>query len=486
MSIHLLLRFIFFSLFLWCGTVFAQNGLTGMGSAQVLGVSGDVQASIGGARNAVQSDHELKQGTRVEVAPGGFVSLRLVDGSIVRLYADSHLQLQSLPSPGRVLKKPNPTVLFLDKGSVDADVARKSGVRRVFEVKSNLAVAGVRGTRFGVSVQEDGGFTGDVRRGRVVVSVAGSERRRDFVELRAGRGVSVDPNTGLGATVSLLPVVPDVPMAPLLIDESAFLQIQYAPVVGASRYQFQVARDENMIHVLRNGVFDQSEALFAGLPAGHYFVAVRALDAKGARGAEAVQPLRVRRRLAAPFLLMPTVGNMSNAAGQVLSCGHVNGAQNFHMQLATDPQFKNKIADEPRLTQCQITVPSQLSGFVFWRVAATLAPQNDASTSNAEPTTRSPWSAVMQLQLKSGSIQAAKLLGPEIDSRSVAARVRYRVQIALDPNFTSVLRDQVLPDANLPLDLPGGQYHVRWKGVMPDQTESEFSVSQVVTVSGAQ
>jgi hypothetical protein len=486
MCIRAFIKSICLFLYISSGIVFAQNGPAVIGSAKVLGISGDVQASLAGVRQDVRPDQELRQGTRVEVAPGGFVSLRLVDGSIVRLYSDSNLQLQTLPSSGRVVNNANSTVLFLEKGSVDADVARKRASRRVFEVKSPLAVAGVRGTRFGVTVQDDGSFTGDVRRGRVGVSVVGGDRHRRFVELRAGRGVSVDPNTGLGETVTLLPVVPDVSIAPLLIDESAFLQINYSPVIGAARYQFQVARDENMIHVLRNGLFDQPEALFAGLPAGEYFVAVRALDSKGARGAEAVQALWVKRRVAAPYLLMPPSGNTSNRPGEVLQCGQVNDAARYHVQLSTDPEFNNKIRDEANLSQCEISVPAGLSGVVYWRVAASLSPVHAGTIAGADPSMRSPWSAVMQLHLKSGLIQEAKLLRQVIEPTSVAARVRYRVQIALDSSFVNVVRDQVLLNARLPLDLPSGQYHVRWKGLMPDQTESEFSVPQVVTVTSTQ
>lgn len=89
----------------------------------------------------------------------------------------------------------------------------------------------------------------------------------------------------------------------------------------------------------------------------------------------------------------------------------------------------------------------------------------------------------MQLQLSPGFVQQTKFLEKVTDPSPLAKLVRYRVQIALDSGFVNMVRDQVLPDAVLPLDLPGGQYHVRWKGVMPDQTESEFSVPQVVMVN---
>jgi hypothetical protein len=468
---------------LCAGFSVAQEGAVKNKTARVLGVSGDVQASIGSVSHPVHSAQTLGQGTRVVVAPGGFVSLQLVDGSIVRLYSDSSVLLETLPSDRPAEKKGHSTVLFLDKGSLDAEVVRKQSVRRSFEIKSRLAVASVRGTRFGVTVQENDGFTGDVQRGRVQVNVAGAQKGRPFADLRPGRGVSVDPNTGLGETFNLLRPVPDVPIAPLVIDESAFLRVAYSALTGAKRYQFQIARDESMVHVVRNGVFDKPEALFAGLPVGPYFVSVRALDAAGARGVESVQPLIIRRRAAPPLLLIPAVGAVPNERGLVLRCGQVEGALGYHVQLATDVDFKNTIIDRSDSPDCLALVPSDLSGLVYWRVAVNMPISPGERDKSGAQFVKSPWSSVMQLQLSPGFVQQTKFVEKVINPSPLTKLVRYRVQIALDSGFVNVVRDQVLPDAVLPLDLPGGQYHVRWKGVMPDQTESEFSVPQVVMVN---
>lgn len=480
-------KLIALGLLLYAGLSAAQEGAGRNNTAKVLGVSGDVQASMGSTSHPVHSAQTLGQGTRVVVAPGGFVSLRLVDGSVVRLYSDSSVLLETLPADkpsGKPAdKKSHSTVLFLDKGSLDAEVVRKQSVRRSFEIKSRLAVASVRGTRFGVTVQDNDAFTGDVQRGRVQVHALSVPKNRRFADLRAGRGVSVDPNTGLGETFRLLRPVPGVSIAPLVIDETAFLQIAYSPLTGAKRYQFQVARDESMLDVVRNGVFDKPEALFAGLPVGTYFVSVRALDAAGARGVESVQPLIIRRRAAPPLLLVPAVGAVSIERGLSLRCGLVEGALGYHVQLARDVDFKNTIIDRSDSPDCHALVPPDLSGVVYWRVAANMPiPPGERDKTGAQ-LVKSPWSSVMQLQLSPGFVQQTKFLEKVTDPSPLAKLVRYRVQIALDSGFVNMVRDQVLPDAVLPLDLPGGQYHVRWKGVMPDQTESEFSVPQVVMVN---
>lgn len=480
-------KLIALGLSLCAGLSVAQDGADRSNTAKVLGVSGDVQARIGSTSHPVHSAQTLGQGTRVVVTPGGFVSLRLVDGSVVRLYSDSSVLLEKLPSdkPSDRLadKKSDSTVLFLDKGSLDAEVVRKQSARRSFEIKSRLAVASVRGTRFGVTVQENDAFTGDVQRGRVQVQALSAPQKRRIADLRAGQGVSVDPNTGLGETFRLLRPVPDVAIAPLVIDETAFIQIAYSPLTGAKRYQFQVARDESMVDVVRNGVFDKPEAFFAGLPVGPYFVSVRALDASGARGVESVQPLIIRRRAAPPLLLVPAVGAVSNERGLSLRCGLVEGALGYHVQVARDVDFKNTIIDRSDSTDCHALVPSDLSGVVYWRVAVHMPiSPGDRDMSGAQ-FVKSPWSSVMQLQLSPGFVEQAKFLEKVTDPSPLAKLVRYRVQIALDSGFVNMVRDQVLPNAELPLDLPRGQYHVRWKGVMPDQTESEFSVPQVVMVN---
>jgi hypothetical protein len=70
-------------------------------SARVVGVTGDVRTQAQGESLAspVQLEQAVPAGTHIVVAPGGFVSLRLPDGSLVRLYPNTKVSLESL-TPG--------------------------------------------------------------------------------------------------------------------------------------------------------------------------------------------------------------------------------------------------------------------------------------------------------------------------------------------------------------------------------------------------
>lgn len=444
--------------------------------AHVLGVTGDVRQQLPReeATSAIRADQTLSAGTRIIVAPGGFVSLRLPDGSVVRLYPQSRVLLESL-SPGRDARsQAQPTVLHLDRGSLDAEVTRKHLPGRRFEVKSDLAVAGVRGTSFSVTVSEDKRFVGHVREGIVAVQSLSS---RDTVELRPGRGVSVDPNRGLGALFPLLPTVPDIPIAPLQVDESALLQISYSAVPGASGYQFQVARDEAMTQVLRNGFFESPRAMFRGLAGGKYFISVRAVDANGARGAEGIQALHVRPRALAPVLLLPENGRTGQGQRTDIQCGVIAGSTSYRIQIARDAAFKHKAVDAAAQDQCHVSGLSDLNGHFFWRAAAEFA---------GSGTPLGAWSQVVAVQLAAGLLEEIRPLEEALPTSAMDATLRYQVQVSANSSFDSILIDRLSPDTNLPLDMPNGKYFVRWKVVLPDQAEADFSDSQVVILQRRQ
>lgn len=109
----------------------------------------------------------VDEGAALDVGASGFVSLRLHDGSLLQLQANTHsklLRLRDLPAAQR-----RNTLIELDRGRIDATVAPQAPGSR-FEVKTPLATAGVRGTRFGVSVpQEAVRTTADVVEGKVEV-----------------------------------------------------------------------------------------------------------------------------------------------------------------------------------------------------------------------------------------------------------------------------------------------------------------------------
>jgi len=104
-------------------------------SAHVEYVRGPVRAD--GA--ALRIGDAVAEGVTLELGAQGFVSLRLHDGSLLQLQANSRsklLRLRDLPVGQR-----RNTLIELDQGRVDATVAPQTPGSR-FEVKTPLATAG--------------------------------------------------------------------------------------------------------------------------------------------------------------------------------------------------------------------------------------------------------------------------------------------------------------------------------------------------------
>ncbi|WP_287813254.1 FecR domain-containing protein, partial [Achromobacter sp.] len=112
--------------------------------ARVVHVSG--QANLDG--QALKPGANVAEGSKVVTAPNGFVTLELADGSKLTLPADGAVELTRLRQfDGTDLTD---SVIHVERGSVESSVAPGGqGVGR-FEVRTPVAVTGVRGTRFRV------------------------------------------------------------------------------------------------------------------------------------------------------------------------------------------------------------------------------------------------------------------------------------------------------------------------------------------------
>ena len=118
--------------------------------ARVVHVSG--QANLDG--QALKPGANVAEGSKVVTAPNGFVTLELADGSKLTLPADGAVELTRLRQfEGTDLTD---SVIHVERGSVESSVAPGGqGVGR-FEVRTPVAVTGVRGTRFRVQSGSQG------------------------------------------------------------------------------------------------------------------------------------------------------------------------------------------------------------------------------------------------------------------------------------------------------------------------------------------
>lgn len=316
--------------------VWIPVGLLPAESAQVEFVHGDVKvhtAEPGATTNTaaaanppVAAGTMLAEGTRLQVGPDGFVTVRLADGSVVKVSAQSDVQLRQLRRRGRAGTVQS--VVEIQRGSVESSVAPSNDPSRRFEVRTPRAVTSVRGTRFGVTLSESGDTTAAVLQGAVAVQSRAADNpalhTAAATVLQPGQGLAVQADGTVGSPRSLLPA-PDLTSLPAAVHDLGLLALNVPAQAGANAYQAIVARDAELTQVLRSGTFANGQLRWKGLDDGQYFISVRAIDAEGIGGLPTTQPLTVKTQPVPPLYQKPAPDAVvSNAGGQLL-CTQVAG-----------------------------------------------------------------------------------------------------------------------------------------------------------------
>ena len=442
--------------------------------AQVAYVRGPVQAD--GA--ALRIGDSVGEGAVLDVGAQGFISLRLHDGSLLQLQANSRstlLRLRDLPAAQR-----RNTLIELDRGRVDATVAPQPPGSR-FQVKTPLATAGVRGTRFGVWVPAQAGLAAaDVVEGRVEVSAA--ERARGpatAVTIGAGEGAVVRPGAA-PLRQSLLPA-PGVSGLPARVERLP-APVPLAGVAGAARYRVEVADDEAFTRVLWTSE-GPLPLMLDGLADGRYGLRARAIDANGLAGLEATGRLWVKTTPVAPLAQSPRDGQVL-APGRVdIQCTDVPQARAYLLQVASQPGFEPLLRQEQASERCRFELADLPVGQLYWRVAS-LAPEADGHVE------RGPFSDPSHFTLRplppaphAGDIDAE---GGEVHWRTQAG-YRYRVQVATDTGFGTVVQDEETTSGRLRLSTSARcvPYALRLQAIDADGGRSAFSPPRLVNAGAS-
>lgn len=149
-------------------------------------VSGRVSVESFGKSEAGKAGLAVPSGTAVATGPRSTAVVSLPDGSTLKLRARTRLVV-SLPDRPSAF-----TEAYLQAGGVFAKVAKQ--VKEHFRVRTQSAVAAVRGTQFFTSFGRGRDLWICVRDGVVEVSARGSAKTAD---LSAGQGVLIKGGTNL-------------------------------------------------------------------------------------------------------------------------------------------------------------------------------------------------------------------------------------------------------------------------------------------------
>jgi hypothetical protein len=136
--------------------------------AQVSALEGSAQRSRpGGAKTDLRIGAAVGQGDTLETREGARLEIRFADGSVLRLGPGAKLQLSEAHFGGRAGRKLSAR-LFL--GKLWAKVTSAIQGEQKFQVETENAVAGVRGTTFRVDANQDKSVLVRVYDGQVAVA----------------------------------------------------------------------------------------------------------------------------------------------------------------------------------------------------------------------------------------------------------------------------------------------------------------------------
>ncbi|WP_244239023.1 FecR family protein [Corallococcus carmarthensis] len=239
--------------------------------ARLRTASGQVTVSLGeGQPTPRLTGDSLYAGELVATNDTGRAELALADGSLLFLSPRSAVRLGTLELTAERHRK---VLLDLVKGTVETQAA-PGGAGSTFEVRTRGAVAGVRGTRFRVSQQEDGTSRVETLEGKVAL---GAERRS--VDVDAGFGSRAKPAQAPEAPRALLaapalerPRGGVYPKAPTLV---------WKAVPGARTYRVELASTADFAGDVKVQESTHPTVDAAAQGTGKWFWRVLAVDADG-------------------------------------------------------------------------------------------------------------------------------------------------------------------------------------------------------------
>lgn len=437
--------------------------------ARVLSASGEVSGPQG---VAVAAGQALPQGARLQAGDGGQATLQLVDGTVLRLRAGSTVQVETsrrLPGSGGALSG-----VKVEDGQVEVQAQKRSGAGAPgFQISTPQGLLGVRGTEFRVSVDARAETTrNEVLEGQVMTEGRDGRAGRSVA---AGFGVVVDRSGTVTPPVRLL-APPDVSAWPALQERVLVrFPIRPQPAVVAYRAQVAAAADPAFERVLQDVRSTGAELRLVDLPDGDYRIRVRAEDAQGLQGRDALHLFTLKARPEPPLPSGPGPKAVVSGARLDLAWASVDEARSYRLQLARDEAMREPIQDQRTLAGTAWSVDALAPGVYFWRLA-----------SERSATDQGPFGPVQRVELRA---LPAPLPPPRVGEDSLKLAWEglpgqtFEVEFARSADFAVLELTRRTEQSALELRLPGtGRYWVRMRARDPDGFVGPYTAPQAFTV----
>lgn len=440
-----------------------------MADAAVVFVLGEVRATWPGgqAPSLLRAGASVPEGTQIDVRDKAFVRLKLADGSAFGLSAGATARMERLRHDAG--SQQSQTVIRMLSGRVESDVVARQHPKSRFDVHTPMAVASVRGTRFGVSTAPDAA-TSEVTQGQVVVRSLLS--RRTSATLMAGQGARVSAEGALQRG-DLLPAA-DLSALPTQWDEGEFVPFVLPSQPQAQAYRLRVLQADTPGAVLREAWVKNPAVLWQALDDGSYTLAVQGLDHLGLLGQTAEHSFRVLATPAAPLYRQPAAGATVSGPALTLRCTELLDVEGYRIQVASDATFRQPMVDANTQGRCE-HVAQLPPGHYHWRVA---------SRSARVPGGQGPFSLPSTFEVVAGTSATAS--AGDATHWSPRPGFSYRVQLAEDAGFTRMLRDDWLPASQVALPAAAAEaVYLRWQSRDAEGRTSRLSPVHRVALNTA-
>ncbi|QSP93456.1 FecR domain-containing protein [Marinobacter salinisoli] len=419
--------------------------------ARISSVSGMVQVISGadGRKQPVTRDTLIRVGDEI-LSGNGSATVRLADGSEIRISPDSRLTFNRLTQFGK--SGMVDTRLRLNRGEIHTRVkpVMEGGAR--FEIETPSAVAAVRGTVF--ALQTSGEATSlQVTHGAVDFGKPGLTQR-----IPAGYGAAVSTGGTSGMSIRRLPPAPEIQPLPTKLTQLP-TTLKWVDNQAPS-YQLDIFDAENGRWVESRQVRENQHKLSL-LDNGKYDVHVAAVGYDGVAGMPAVTRIDIDLQAQVANLVAPADGAAANDDMPEFQWS-LNGKNELaRVEIAEDESFNNLITTSEWAPE-NAALPSRPlgPGHYYWRVV-TEAGGNSVAISKPRKLT------------VNGSLPPARIISVNyLDSQvrvfweRVATANQYLLQLSEEPDFDNVIKEATLADTSAALRLiPGRRYFVRLKAL---------------------
>ena len=425
-------------------------------------LQGDVKVATAGgdALSVAALGATLAEGAKVVTGKDGYATLKLQDGSTVRVQSGTEMQVErqrAYPEVGLL-----ESVMKVVSGRVISLVEKfrpEEKKQTRYGVNTPLANLAVRGTEFRVTMDAQTNTTrSEVLAGVVAMAADGTARSARRLEAGFGSVVTAGQTT-VSDPVALL-AAPDVTQLATL-QERTILRFPLPAVSGASSYRGQVARDAQFNLVVADIVSASPDLRVADIADGGYFFRVRAADGRGLEGRDATHAFTLKARPEPPLVSLPPAKGKVRANDVAFKWGDNTEAATYHLQVARDAKFTALVHDDKGVKGALTTVGRLAAGEYFWRVASLREDGDHGPFGDVSVFTLLPLPALPEPPKMSNTAINFRWAGEPGQT--------FEFQMANNAKFEQPMVAKTVASAEVNLPLPReGTYYMRFRAIDAD------------------